>query len=241
MGKIKILLTALILPALLFLWFFPLNLASGGNIFQDLYDDVIKKPTRPLRDIGKDIDRRRRGAMAHAAAPALANWIRVSRNNAVSAGTDPIPDEIYDHLRNYFPSDVLNAVRYRVGQGHFLNLANSSFNLADQDAITLEEIIVFRDHSSNGGASDHILWAHELGHVMQYRQWGLNGFARRYLDSWSYVENDAKIYENKWRGYAIRITNHCYKKIHLAIRIKEFGESEQWGNSCMVSPGIWRS
>jgi hypothetical protein len=36
------------------------------------------------------------------------------------------------------------------------------------------------------------LWAHELAHVQQYRKWGIDGFARRYIQDYLAVEQEAE-------------------------------------------------
>jgi hypothetical protein len=50
-------------------------------------------------------------------------------------------------------------------------------------------VVVFRD--AQAAAEDPVLWAHELWHVQQYREWGSDGFARRYTRDFQSVEGPA--------------------------------------------------
>jgi len=42
------------------------------------------------------------------------------------------------------------------------------------------------------------LWAHEIVHVEQYRDWGVAGFVARYLDDYEAVEHDAAEFRWQW-------------------------------------------
>jgi hypothetical protein len=57
------------------------------------------------------------------------------------------------------------------------------------NAVTLIDTIIFR-HASD--AEDNVaLWAHELKHVQQYQQLGVNEFARRYTRNYEELEGPA--------------------------------------------------
>jgi hypothetical protein len=62
-------------------------------------------------------------------------------------------------------------------------------------AMTLDDIVVFQDRGSALG--DPKLWAHELKHVMQFAEWGVDGFATRYLTDHDAIEADA--WEYRWQ------------------------------------------
>jgi hypothetical protein len=66
--------------------------------------------------------------------------------------------------------------------------------LTDVPAITLDDVVVFKDRRA--ALEDPKLWAHELKHVMQYAEWGIDGFAARYLSDYWAVENEA--WEFRW-------------------------------------------
>ncbi|MQX98009.1 DUF4157 domain-containing protein [Sinorhizobium medicae] len=132
--------------------------------------------------------------------PMLAAWIEASRQDVLNAGTQPIPPHIFSALAGYFPPDVLSYVRYRSGWGNELALPALSFNFGDASAITLNEVVMFRNESD--AQNDIQLWAHELTHVLQYRAWGVLDFAKRYIKDHQGVEAEADSNSNnfvQWR------------------------------------------
>ncbi|MDT4875752.1 hypothetical protein FQZ97_1111450 [compost metagenome] len=62
-------------------------------------------------------------------------------------------------------------------------------NDPDVKAVTLVDVILFRDRE--GALHDVALWAHELKHVQQFREWGVEGFAARYAEDPDSVEAPA--------------------------------------------------
>jgi hypothetical protein len=62
-------------------------------------------------------------------------------------------------------------------------------------AVTLDDVIVFQERSA--ALEDPKLWAHELKHVMQFAEWGVDGFALRYLNDYEAVEHEAA--EFRWQ------------------------------------------
>ena len=62
-------------------------------------------------------------------------------------------------------------------------------------AMTLDDVIVFQDRRA--ALEDPKLWAHELKHVMQFAEWGVAGFATRYLRDYEAVESEAA--EFRWQ------------------------------------------
>jgi hypothetical protein len=122
------------------------------------------------------------------AAGVLAQWIEDSRAQAIQRGVQPVPPAIYRALLGYFPASLLNEVRYRSGTAPADHLPFLAFRYGDALALTLDDVIVFRDRAAEG---DLKLWAHELTHVMQYRRWGVGGFAARYLADPGGVEREA--------------------------------------------------
>ncbi|MGV8861715.1 MAG: eCIS core domain-containing protein, partial [Pseudomonas sp.] len=59
----------------------------------------------------------------------------------------------------------------------------------DVGAVTLIDIILFRDAQT--AEQSIALWAHELKHVQQYQEWGVDGFAQRYTQDFNAVEAPA--------------------------------------------------
>jgi hypothetical protein len=105
----------------------------------------------------------------------LAEAIRISRNTHWNSA-QPLPNEVRNALAPYFPANLLNGARYRVKSGAIslpaaINLINKG------NAVTLDDLIVF---DSAGDTQNLELWAHELTHVVQYKNMGVESFANVY-------------------------------------------------------------
>ena len=123
------------------------------------------------------------------AAPALAMWLTQARAEAASAGIQPIPPHIREQLLRWYDPSVLDTVRYKVSDNGQFNAATAMLQNPDVGAVTLIDIILFRDAQT---AEQNIaLWAHELKHVQQYQEWGVEGFAQRYTQDFNAVEAPA--------------------------------------------------
>lgn len=123
------------------------------------------------------------------AAAGLETWIRQSRDQLALQESYPIPLHIRSQLEPHFDLAVLETARYRVGDDAVLNAANTLLQNPDVTAVTLIDIIVFREEAD---ALDNLaLWAHELKHVEQYLEWGVGEFARRYTRDYRSVERPA--------------------------------------------------
>ena len=123
-----------------------------------------------------------------AAAAALEQAIRFSKHQTLAAGARPIPVAIRNALDEHFPADILDDVRWSTaGRRIDIGSALAGWYLRE-GAVTLDDAIVF----SNEGTADHLgLWAHELTHVVQYRELGIGGFARLYTTNWPLLEQQA--------------------------------------------------
>jgi Domain of unknown function (DUF4157) len=129
-----------------------------------------------------------------ALAPIVADLIRNFRDDAIERGVAPIPDAIRQSLSDAVPAAVLDEVRWRVdGEAGLVN--RGLFLLSSAFAVTLDHVILF---ASADEAADAGLWAHEIYHVMQYREWGIDGFATRYVADHDAVEHDAKEFQYAW-------------------------------------------
>jgi hypothetical protein len=97
----------------------------------------------------------------------------------------------------------MNRARFKIQDHGVLNLAHLTMKLGigHPEAITLIDVIVFRGPSE---ANDVALWAHELVHVDQYRDWGVRNFAIRYMRNHNDVEAPAYA---KGNGYYAWDTN----------------------------------
>jgi hypothetical protein len=138
-------------------------------------------------------------AFATTGASLLAKSIVLSRDSALEQGVAEIPAEIRASLEGYVPDATLSRVRWRAG-GSWDLLAQSAFMIRDAQAVTLDYVIVFAREDE--ALHDPKLWAHELKHVMQYQEWGVDGFAARYVADGVAVESDATEY--RWEFMKLR-------------------------------------
>ncbi|MGF6694401.1 DUF4157 domain-containing protein [Pseudomonas sp. D(2018)] len=123
------------------------------------------------------------------AATSLQQWIVQSRSNMLATQLQPIPLHIRAQLEPYYDLRVLDTARYKVGVDAEMNAANTLMQNPDVEAVTLVDVIVFRNEDD---AQNNIaLWAHELHHVKQYLDWGVADFARRYTRDFNAVEAPA--------------------------------------------------
>jgi hypothetical protein len=100
----------------------------------------------------------------------------------------PIPDNIRKELLDFYPAELLDKVRYTVGDVTPDGLAGFAIRNGNAAAVTLIDTIVFKNETH---VQNLALWAHELRHVEQYEEWGVDGFAARYAFGWADVEADA--------------------------------------------------
>lgn len=117
----------------------------------------------------------------------VATWINLSREAAISDGVSPMPQGIRDQLIPLFPASLLDRVRYKTGSGFLGTLQWFRSELEGKGAITLVDTIVFADAQRVQNLS---LWAHELEHVRQYDQLGVDGFAEAYVDQTCILPGD---------------------------------------------------
>ncbi len=128
--------------------------------------------------------------------PLLRDWIVQSRNEAIASGVRTIPSAVRSALSEFVPGEILDRVRWRVGGGGQLSLQQNSFYFADTSAVTLDYVIVFREQTD---PLDNLeLWVHELWHVIQFTEWGIEEFAARYLRDYEEIESDAARYRWQW-------------------------------------------
>ncbi|WP_392887582.1 DUF4157 domain-containing protein [Pseudomonas migulae] len=123
------------------------------------------------------------------AAPALASWLTQARTEAASAGVQSIPPHIREQLLRWYDPVVLDAARYKVSDNDQFSAATAMLRNPDVGAVTLIDIILFRDAET--AEQDIVLWAHELKHVQQFQEWGVEGFAQRYTQDFNAVEAPA--------------------------------------------------
>ena len=133
-------------------------------------------------------------AARSALAPVLAGLIEQSRDDAIARGVGEIPAPIRAAFDGFVPAQVLAQVRWRV-DGETGLAGRLLFQSGAARALTLDNVILF---ASAEEAANVKLWAHELYHVMQYRQWGIDGFAERFVDDHRTLEHDAREFRWSW-------------------------------------------
>ena len=158
-------------------------------------EPVSTDPERLRRDLleltARAEDSARRGGVAAGSAAggaALAAAIRSSRTQALAGETLPVPGAIRAMLTPCFPTLDLRQVRWkRAARGLTLGSVLARWYL-EEGAVALGDVIVFTNHTT---AANPQLWAHELTHVLQYQELGIDGFARAYTFGSSEMERQA--------------------------------------------------
>ncbi|MBV4507359.1 DUF4157 domain-containing protein [Pseudomonas sp. BW13M1] len=129
----------------------------------------------------QDVERMATGSLVFA--------LRQARDEATASGSQPIPLHIRAQLEPWYDFAVLDAARYRVGDEHQISAANALLQNPDVNAVTLIDTIIFR---RSADAEDNVaLWSHELKHVQQYQELGVEEFARRYTRDYQALEGPA--------------------------------------------------
>jgi hypothetical protein len=123
------------------------------------------------------------------AAPALALWLTQARAEAASADIQPIPPHIREQLLRWYDPGILDTAHYKVSDASQFTAATAMLQNPDVGAVTLIDIILFRDVQT--AEQNLAVWAHELKHVQQFQEWGVDGFAQRYTQDFNAVEAPA--------------------------------------------------
>jgi hypothetical protein len=120
--------------------------------------------------------------------PVLAQAIRHAEAQASRANPQPIPEEMQEILAPYFDPALLASVRWSVGNGRVDLGTWLTEQYMDEGAVALNRQVLF----SSARLNENVwIWAHELGHVEQYRRLGVNGFAAAYIADWQAMEREA--------------------------------------------------
>lgn len=139
-----------------------------------------------LQNLPKDVGQ----ALLNPAGSALATAIRHGAAQA-GHGAQPIPQDIRATLAPYFPPHILDKVRWNTYDPNRIAIDSAVIGwFQNEGAITLDSVVVFSD--SNEATTDWQLWAHELTHVMQYDNMGVESFANVYSVNWDSLESQAR-------------------------------------------------
>lgn len=182
---------------------FPPMSAVAGGVLGDLVDrlapgvgtalDDVHRGIKDALPVYKTIEEGSTGLVregfVQSGAPLLQELIARSRDDALSAGVQPVPPGIRENLAGYVSVELLDRVRFRVGGGGDLTLQVNAMRYGDAVAIALDDVIVFRQ--LDDALYNPSLWVHELAHVDQYQRWGLRDFSIRYLRDHAAIEQEA--------------------------------------------------
>lgn len=187
-------------------------------------------------DLGKVIQKGGDEAKAQALAPGFQLWLQQSRNNA-NGGAQPIPPQIRADLNGFIEPQIMDLVRYQVGDTGFVNLANLTFEYGDKiggsdvAAITLIDTIVFKN--TIDAQTNAALWAHELTHIRQFRDWGLRDFALSYIRRPSNAEDPAYQAQNAYIAWKAAYPQGPFTPMAYTIHLAPPGT---WSQACACRP-----
>lgn len=127
------------------------------------------------------------------------DWARRRSEQCLREGA-PLPPELRGHFGQFFPPALLSAVRvelvaeipnpdfYPALEAQGISIAH---DLRQMAGLTLDRaILISRSRASFQGNAYASLLFHELVHVVQYAQLGIEGFMDAYLRGWVTVGQD---------------------------------------------------
>jgi hypothetical protein len=151
----------------------------------------------------------------------LAAAVRAAREKYISIA-QPIPQSVKDALKGYFSDATLARAKYTIGDieitlPNFIGQGAKFFG-NEKYAVTVDDIIVF--NSDPGNYSDNPnWWAHEMTHVQQYENMGVETFA------YNYIKDLGRTLEGEAINNANRITNSNYALNGAALKVGSFDMS----------------
>lgn len=182
--------------------------------------DNVKSAPDTLANLTRDI--------FNPAGVVLASAIRNAEGQA-RHGARTIPASVRRDLTPFFPAEVLDGALWTTVDGAHVNFGDLTIMWNNSaNAITVNTVIIFRD--GQDGTSNSVLWAHELVHVTQYRQLGVETFAHLYLLSGGRgMEDPAYEYEDFVEQKLKQGTNQ-------STRFYEYAPGYRVGATTAVSP-----
>jgi hypothetical protein len=127
-------------------------------------------------------------------AATLETALKRSRDTA-RIDSKPVPREVINALTPFYPEELFENVRYSVGDISPSGLAGFAIRNGNAAAVTLVDTVVFKDENY---VKNLALWSHEMKHIQQYKDWGVQGFASRYAFGWQQVEDEAEATAKKF-------------------------------------------
>lgn len=137
----------------------------------------------------KTAERQKLGEDVRGSGAALAVAIRLGRAEALRAGVQPVPAKLRRPFAPHFEGALLDEVRWTVADPNSaLGRALAKWPISE-GAVTLGNVIVFKTEKAS---RDERLFAHEIAHVSQYQNLGIDEFARRYAADPTPIEDEAR-------------------------------------------------
>ncbi len=115
----------------------------------------------------------------------LAAAVRQAREKHISSAK-PLPDHIKEPLKKFFPQEVVDRAKYTVGKVDITlpnGIGQAQKYMSGGYAVVVDDIIVFNTDPPSFFEAP-FWWAHEVTHVQQYMQWGIEDFALRYVSNY---------------------------------------------------------
>jgi hypothetical protein len=123
----------------------------------------------------------------------LASEIRRARAQ-IRPFSSNMPRAVEEKLMHYFPYDIIDRTRFAIYDPNRMTIDSLILGFRWEEvgataiAVTLDDVVVFKEE---GMQHDIPLWAHELIHVTQYQNLGVEGFAATYIIARNSLEDPA--------------------------------------------------
>jgi hypothetical protein len=168
----------------------------GIRHFADTFGSILRTQVQPSSQTATSIRRTTDAVMmrtqfqpnSDVVARTFGAALQRSRD-AARADAQPVPARIRAALSPFYSDADLDNVRFKVGDTSAGGLAGFAIRNGNAAAVTLIDTIVFKEERF---IDDIGLWAHEMRHIEQFREWGVTGFAARYAFGWNTVEAEAE-------------------------------------------------
>jgi hypothetical protein len=149
----------------------------------------------------------------------LAAAIRSAREKHI-VNAQPLPNNIKQALSNYFDSNTLNRTRYTTGRvditlPNFIGKGRKF--MGDHYAVVVDDVIVF-NVSPPEFEGNRFWWIHEIMHVQQYNQMGIETFA------YNYIKDLGESIENEADKKASNFTGENYEKSNYFVTFNSVGQ-----------------
>lgn len=117
-----------------------------------------------------------------AAYVAVASGMSAARNAVLVKGGNRIPPDIRAALAPWYPAELLESIRWSTEWNAIQNVPQlvQFLSMPNIRAMTFMNVVIFHNPRE---IDDVELWAHEIHHAQQYKEWGLVEFAKRWVNN----------------------------------------------------------